>query len=72
MNQQILKFAEQSGSTHKQSLGIYQFYTDELENFVNSIVQECARVAIRTGSLNESDFEGEMIADALKEHFVVE
>ena len=40
-----------------------------LDKFAKLIIQECVKVAKRTGSLNESDFEGEMIADAIKEHF---
>lgn len=42
------------------------------EKFAELIVKECARVAERTGALNDADFEGEMIADAVKEHFGVE
>ena len=37
----IKLLAEQAGSTHKQSLGVYQFYTDELEKFAELIVREC-------------------------------
>jgi len=37
----IKKLAEQSGSTHKQNLGVYQFYTDELEKFAELIIDEC-------------------------------
>ena len=39
------------------------------EKFAELIVRECAQVSERTGALNEADFEGEMIADAIKEHF---
>lgn len=42
MNERIKELAEQAGSTHKQSLGVYQFYADELEKFAELIVQECA------------------------------
>ena len=41
MNERIRELAEQAGSTHKQSLGVYQFYTDELEKFAELIVKEC-------------------------------
>jgi hypothetical protein len=41
MNDRIEELAEQVGSTHKQNLGVYQFYTDELEKFAELIVQEC-------------------------------
>jgi hypothetical protein len=41
MNERIQELAEQAGSTHKQNLGVYQFYTDELEKFAELIVKEC-------------------------------
>ena len=41
MNERIKELAEQAGSTHKQNLGVYQFYTDELEKFAELIVREC-------------------------------
>ena len=41
MNERIRQLAEQAGSTHKQNLGVYQFYTDELEKFAQLIVSEC-------------------------------
>ena len=41
MNERIRQLAEQAGSTHKQNLGVYQFYTDELEKFAELIVKEC-------------------------------
>lgn len=44
----------------------------DANKFAEMIVRECARVSERTGSLNEADYEGEMIADAIKEHFGVE
>jgi hypothetical protein len=42
MNERIKELAEQAGSTHKQNLGVYQFYSDELEKFAELIVRECA------------------------------
>ena len=44
MNERIRELAEQAGSTHKQSLGVYQFYSDELEKFAELIVAECMEV----------------------------
>jgi len=41
MNDRIRQLAEQAGSTHKQSLGVYQFYEHELEKFAELIVKEC-------------------------------
>ena len=40
MNERIRELAEQAGSTHKQNLGVYQFYTDELEKFAKLMVKE--------------------------------
>ena len=40
MNERIRQLAEQAGSTHKQNLGVYQFYTDELEKFAELIIRE--------------------------------
>jgi len=44
MNQRIQQLAEQAGSTHKQNLGVYQFYADELEKFAELIVRDCMDV----------------------------
>lgn len=43
MNPRILELAEQAGSTHKQNLGVYQFYTNELEKFAELLIRECAQ-----------------------------
>ena len=40
MNERMKQLAEQAGSTHKQNLGVYQFYTDELEKFAELIIRE--------------------------------
>jgi hypothetical protein len=40
MNEKIREIAEQAGSTHKQNLGVYQFYSEELEKFAKLIVQD--------------------------------
>ncbi len=40
MNKLIKHIAEQAGSTHKQSLGVYQFYSGELEKFAELIIAE--------------------------------
>jgi len=45
MNERIKQLAEQAGSTHKQSLGVYQFFPDELQEFADSIIRECAKIA---------------------------
>lgn len=43
MNKYIEQLALAAGSTHKQSLGVYQFYGNELETFVALIVEETLR-----------------------------
>ena len=40
MNARIRELAEQASSTNKQSLGVYQFYTDELEKFAELMAKE--------------------------------
>jgi hypothetical protein len=47
MNERIRLLALQAGSTHKQNLGVYQFYTDELEKFAELIVRECDRLNLK-------------------------
>ena len=44
MNERIRELADAAGSTHKQNLGVYQFYTDELQKFAELIVRECMTV----------------------------
>jgi hypothetical protein len=45
----IVKLAEKAGSTHKQNLGVYQFYEDELRKFVELIVEECIDKSFKNG-----------------------
>lgn len=65
MNEKILQLAEQAGSTHKQNLGVYQFYKDELQTFAELIVLECARIAYRYE-------EGDMVAQDILFEFNVD
>ena len=44
MNEQIKELAEKAGSTHKQNLGVYQFYEDELEFFAQLLIQEICKL----------------------------
>jgi len=77
LNKRIRELAEQA-TENKWKLNRYMsdpvFDGCELdtEKFAELIVRECAKVSERTGALNEANFEGEMIADAIKEHFGVE
>ena len=65
MNERIKQLAREAG-----------FYAnpdvEKFEKFAELIVRECAKVSERTGALNQADYEGEMIADAIKEHFGVD
>lgn len=76
MNTRILELAEQAGSTHKQNLGVYQFYTDELENFAALIVQECINCSTWVGDANSNPLEPVHTAHAInqriKRHFGIE
>ena len=63
MNERLKQLAEQAGSTHKQSLGVYQFYTDELEKFAELIVLECTK-AVMDGTK-----EGDHYAMRIENHF---
>jgi len=67
MNERIKQLAEQAGSTHKQNLGVYQFFTDELEKFAELIVAECIGVAVDNGCGDFVDIE-----HLLLKHFGVE
>jgi uncharacterized coiled-coil DUF342 family protein len=51
MNPRIQQLAEQAGSTHKQNLGVYQFYADELEKFAQLIVKECLEACSRANEI---------------------
>ena len=77
MNKRIRELAEKVGSTHKQSLGVYQFYTDELEKFAKLIVREC--VGIVSKRKNQAIDDGWNVDEAmsmaeidLEKHFGVE
>ena len=76
MNERIRQLAEQAGSTHKQNLGVYQFYTDELEKFAELIVRECViraeREWIRNGSDTEHNQAVSKVIESIKQHFGVE
>ena len=71
MNERILRLAEQAGSTHKQSLGVYQFYEHELEKFAELIVQECIHRINRVGILEDIENETDMVVSAVEDHFGV-
>ena len=38
----VIKLAQEHGATHKQSLGVYQFFEYELQAFANSVIELCA------------------------------
>jgi hypothetical protein len=72
MNERIKLLALQAGSTHKQNLGVYQFYEDELAKFAQLIVKECADIA-KHQVMNISTYaDAEFVEEQIKEHFGVE
>jgi hypothetical protein len=74
MNERIYNLALKAanGMLSYDAEGDFRLSAVEVEKFAELIVRECARVSERTGVLNEARFEGEMIADAIKEDFGVE
>ena len=68
MNDRIKQLAEQAGSTHKQNLGVYQFYTDELEKFALLIVRECQKLNSKELSITAI----ERLLPLYREHFEIE
>ena len=85
MNERIKELAEQAGSTHKQNLGVYQFYTDELEKFAELIVKECLKelryTVVDTQECRQDKSEDYQVGwedgmydagEAIKEHFGVD
>lgn len=66
MNEIIRELAERSGSTHKQSLGVYQFFGYELEKFANLVIKECA------DCLDDGGMDGLWVRQALAKHFGIE
>ena len=40
----VIEIAYKAGVTHKQNLGVYQFYEHELNEFVELIIEECINV----------------------------
>ena len=74
MNKRILQFAEQAGSTHKQNLGVYQFYTNELEKFAELIVKECINEihVADVGDLKAKGYYLDKVAEHIEKHFGVE
>ena len=63
LNDLVRKLAEESGSTHKQSLGVYQFYEGELEDFVRKIISECANALV------DNELWSRHVGHAWREHF---
>ena len=68
MNELIKELAEQAGSTHKQNLGVYQFYIDELEKFAESIVREYIGILEEEIKLVEGYKSTEVKVDIIKCH----
>ncbi len=50
----------------------YYMYREEVDGLIELVVRECISSIHRTATLNACEFEGGMIADAVREHFGVE
>ena len=75
MNERIRLLAEQAGSTHKLNLGVYQFYTDELEKFAELIVEECRYVMDCNKGSDQNPAWNQALTETsekIKQHFGVE
>jgi len=68
MNERIKLLAEQAGSTHKQNLGVYQFYSDELEKFAELILQDCMSICEEQG---DKGLDGHYCVDKIRKEFGV-
>lgn len=67
MNKHILELAYKAGyGTRWTSTEQFDQF---IEKFAKLVVLECTKVSVRAGALNEAAYEGEMIADAIHEHF---
>jgi hypothetical protein len=56
----VIELAYKAGVTHKQNLGVYQFYEHELNEFVELIIEECIDTAFKNG------YDVDFIRDYLK------
>jgi hypothetical protein len=68
MNERILELAREAGLLAHNPTGV----PTKLEKFAQLIVQECVDRIKRVGILEDIEIEGDMISDAVKEHFGVE
>ena len=79
MNERIRQLAEQAGATVITTHGMehvvdgcYVIGPARLEKFAELIVRECVDRIKRVGILEDIEIEGDMISDAVKEHFGVD
>ena len=72
MNKLILQLAEHAGATHKQNLGVYQFYSEELEQFAEAIVQHCINmIENEAGQYDQPTWAVELVND-IKNKFKID
>lgn len=70
MNQQIKQLAEQAGSTHKQNLGVYQFYESELVEFAKGVIDQCVHAVHHTNINHAGTTYDRQMAEATVERSV--
>ena len=65
MNERIRELAEQAGSTHKQNLGVYQFFKDELEKFAELVSADereaCIEICVKYRDEKSEKHHGKMV-----------
>ena len=66
MNERIRQLAEQAGSTHKQNLGVYQFYADEFEKFAELILNDVMSICEDLGDKGQ---DGHYCVDAIRRKY---
>jgi hypothetical protein len=79
MNSKIIRLIEQAGFCLWQNeswnpgdiVDWSARYDDELKALIGLILQECQQVCVRTGQLEMQPVEGQMYANAIREHFEI-
>ena len=66
MNERIKELAEQAGSTHKQNLGVYQFYESELEKFAELLLSRAMSIC---EDLGDQGLDGHYCVDKIRKEF---
>jgi hypothetical protein len=71
VNKHLNELVMQVGGTHKQSLGVYQFFQYELEEFVAQIIQESFNAVISDSRFDAVKDTVELAESIALKHFEV-